>query len=182
MEQKVYRPGKLQELLLILISLSPVVCVWHGLFIQNSAWLTLVSFHIGLTVLPALFKVSFVNTQTFEYFKGECESVLEQLKNGAILGASVSAIITIAGLAAISNFYHAFGLISGLAGKTCDDFAMDCDGYLGPVSFAIYFSLVNPIVEESYWRLFLLKSFSDKKSKKITGSLLYSFYHWVNTK
>lgn len=179
MDERVQKLSQFQEGLLILISLTPLLCIYYGLFYQNNASLTLLLFHFSLITFAILFKLSFSNTTSFDYFQGECKGFLEQLINGFELGGFICFAISAALVVSILNFRWIFGLLSGLGNKTCTDFAMSCDTWTEPMLFAVYFSFINPIVEESYWNVFLLKSFPDKLTNRVRICVLYSFYHMV---
>ena len=180
MESKVFGQSFLNESVLVMISLSPIVCVWYGLFVCNNAWLTLILFHLCLTSFPLLYIFFFTKTRTIDYFQGECQDFSEQLKHGGLLATVVIFLLSFITFFSMWYFKPIVEMIFGLSNKSCSDFAMFCDDLFEPVLFAIYFSIVNPIIEETYWRLFLLKVFPNDLFYKYLNSFLYSFYHWVS--
>ena len=170
---------QLQETVLILISLSPVISVLYGLFYENDVWLTMISFHLCLTFFPLMFKLYFPNATSFNYFKGECKGFRDQLINGAQLGMIIFIALSAFLSLFVLYFNYLFRIITGLQQNSCSEFAVSCDTPVSPALFGLYFSVVNPIIEESYWNVFLVKSLPNAGSRKGLVCVLYAFYHFV---
>ncbi|CAG9328454.1 unnamed protein product [Blepharisma stoltei] len=170
-----YHPSKFQRVLLTLIGLSPLCSIALGLFYFSSIWLTTVCMHATMIILPILYKLCF-NSSTFEYTRGELKNAFHQ----GLIGLIFCSIIVIGLMAPgtlLIYFFKSFALfITGFSELTCNDFAIDCNNFLNPLMFAYYFTVVNPGVEEWFWRVFLVKSFPE--SWKWFVALLYSEYHF----
>mmetsp|Transcript_3900 Transcript_3900/g.3686 ORF Transcript_3900/g.3686 Transcript_3900/m.3686 type:complete len:152 (+) Transcript_3900:19-474(+) len=144
------RPSRIQTVLLILFALCPLPCVAFGLYYYHNAWLTIILFHIVLASLPLAYKVLFTDAHLLDYTAGELKDPLRELLYG--LCASTAIVLFVMGpVTFVFLKYKPFFLwIMGLEGMVCNDFAMDCENILNPLLFAVYFSIVNPGIEECF--------------------------------
>ena len=150
MEENLYRPSKAHQTVLIMMSLSPIPIIFYGLFYKNDAWLTLILFHLSLTLLPLIYQIIFLKTRSINYFQGECKGFKDQAIIGLQLGLLICVFLSFFAGIFIINFRWLFEFLSGLENKACIDFAMECNTQLEPVLFGLYFSIINPIIEETY--------------------------------
>lgn len=156
--QQSYRPTQHQIFILTLIGLSPLPSVAFGLFYFSNIWLTMTLMHATLIILPILYKLCF-NSLSLEYTSGELKDCQHQIFIGLIF-CSVIVIGLIGPGIVLIYFFKPFALwVTGLGGMVCNDFSIDCSNPLNPIIFASYFTIVNPGVEEWFWRVFLVKSF-----------------------
>ncbi len=139
----------------LLISILPYLAVWLGLFFFKSAWLALVGFHIAILLslltlrstlpLEILFKSKSVRWILF-----------------SVLFCSTSGV-------GLYFLWDVFGVTSDLPDQ------LQALG-LNSISwfpFIAYFSLVNPFVEEYFWRGVL----GSATKKLYVGDLIYASYH-----
>jgi membrane protease YdiL (CAAX protease family) len=135
----------------------PYLFVWAGLFIFKSAWLTLLGFH--LAILITLF---FLRPQV------PINTLFKKTKWKYIL-ASIFVCVS-GGL----GLYFLWSLL-GIAKDVHDQLALLGLNERTWASFIAYFSLVNPLMEEYFWRGVLG---SDSKSL-IAGDFFYAAYHVI---
>lgn len=135
----------------------PYFAVWAGLFLFKSAWGALVGFH--LTLVMALVAAR-VDPPLGMLFKS---------KRSKWIFASV----VFCGLSGVNLyfFWDMFGIYPNLPAQ------LEAIGLKNSAwfPFIVYFSLINPLMEEYFWRGFLG---SDAKSF-YAGDLLYAAYHGI---
>jgi membrane protease YdiL (CAAX protease family) len=133
----------------------PYFSVWAGLFLFKSAWLALIGFH--LSILLALF-------------------VLRSDVPVAILFKSkypkwVTASVVLCGISGINLyfFWNMFGIANDLPAQI-ESIGLNSSSWF---PFIAYFSLINPFVEEYFWRGFLASN-----TKNIhAGDFIFAGYH-----
>lgn len=135
----------------------PYLAVWAGLFLFKNAWLTLIGFHLAilLTVLVLHSDLS-VNI----IFKSKYKKW-------------IAASVILCGISGINLyfFWDVFGVVDDLPAQL-ESLGLNSSSWL---PFIAYFSLVNPFVEEYFWRGFLG---SETKNPYI-GDLIFAGYHAI---
>ena len=133
----------------------PYIAVWAGLFLLKSAWLSLIGFHaaILLTLIIARPNIPIDILFQSKYPKLVLASVLLCLTSGIVL-------------------YYLWNVL-GIAGDLSTQLQSIGLTSTSWIAFIVYFSLVNPFVEEYFWRAYLG---SDKRGFYI-GDLIFAGYH-----
>jgi hypothetical protein len=136
-------------------AIPPYLAVWAGLFLFHSAWGAMLGFHaaILLVLLIARPKIPI--------------HILFKAKN-------FKWILPLAALCAASGFaiYHLFPLFSTVEELRSQLDTIGLNGSNWPW-FIAYFSLVNPFVEEYFWRAYL----GSETKRFYIGDLLYAGFH-----
>ena len=140
-----------------LAPILPYLAVWAGLFLLKSAWGALIGFH--LAILFSFFILR-VNIPINPLFKS---------KHAKWIFASV----IFCGLSGISLyfFWDWFGVYNNLP-EQVKSIGLSGSAWF---PFILYFSIINPLMEEYFWRGFLG---SDTKNLYI-GDLIYAGYHAI---
>jgi hypothetical protein len=112
----------------------PYLAVWAGLFLFRSAWAALFGFHAAILMALALARPSLPIAVLFrsERFRWVAASVLFCLAGGA----------------GLRLFWNMFGIVPDLPAQL-DALGLNEPSWAG---FIAYFSLVNPFIEEYFWR------------------------------
>ncbi|MBI5963970.1 MAG: CPBP family intramembrane metalloprotease [Chloroflexi bacterium] len=138
-----------------LAPIPPYLAVWAGLCLFKSAWLSLIGFHTAILLMLAIARPNIpVN-------------ILFQSKYPKLVFASVLLCLT-SGIA-LYILWDVLGIAGDLSlqlqsiGLTSSSWA----------AFIAYFSLVNPFIEEYFWRAYLG---NDRRGFHI-GDLIYAGYH-----
>ena len=138
-----------------LTPIIPYLAVWVGLFLFKSAWLALVGFHIA--ILFALVVVQ-LNTPINTLFKSRYPTWIL----ASVLFCSTSGI-------GLYFLWSVFGIANDLPAQL-QSIGLTSSSW--PL-FIAYFSLVNPFIEEYFWRGVL-----GNISKKLhIGDAVYAGYH-----
>ncbi len=138
-----------------LAAIPPYLAVWAGLFIFHSAWAALVGFHIAI-LLSLFWLRPTLNIAT-----------LFKTSNPKFIFPSV--LLCASGGLGLYLFWDVFQVTADLPER------LSVLGLSGAtwVGFVVYFSLVNPLFEEYFWRGALG---SDVRGFYI-GDLVYAGYH-----
>lgn len=138
-----------------LAPILPYLVVWAGLFLFKSAWFALIGFHISILFVLVIARPNIPI------------SILFKSKNPKWIIAS--ALLCSSGGIGLYFLWNIFGIANDLPiqlyslGLTSSSWLM----------FIIYFSLVNPFIEEYFWRAYLG---SPTKGFYI-GDLIFAGYH-----
>lgn len=139
----------------LFISILPYLAVWLGLFFFKSAWSALVGFHIAILLALLILR----STLPLEIlFKGK--SVRWILFS--VLFCSTSGI-------GLYFLWDVFGVAGDLPAQL-QALGLNSTSWF---PFIAYFSLVNPFVEEYFWRGVL----GSATKKLYIGDLIYASYH-----
>ncbi len=135
--------------------IPPYLAVWAGLFLLKNAWLALICFHLAV-LFSLLVLRSDVPVEIL--FKSK-------YKKWAI------ASVILCGLSGINLyfFWNMFGVANTLL-LQLKSLGLNSSSWL---PFIIYFSLVNPLVEEYFWRGFL----GDATNTLYIGDFIFAGYH-----
>jgi len=163
---------KKERVALELIMFSPIFIVFASLFTFHSYLGTLMAFHVALTVLPILFlKHKNVKIDWVAMIKQDLAKHTRNLNNDLILAAAPSVFFT--GLYVLfRNMLPGYDYSALRMPSVNDTFIAVC--------LAIEFIIVNPIVEELFWRVFC-DAFTGQGrtiAQKLDVSLHFGAYHF----
>jgi membrane protease YdiL (CAAX protease family) len=145
------RPDRIKKI----AHLVPFVAVGIGLLIANNAWVAIILYHLGMGVFLILGKQGY--------------RARELVMGGKLLPILLAIISGVAVGVILLAFANGIGVPNNLAALLAQQ------GLQGPgwILFIIYYSFVNPFLEEYYWRGYLAES-----TKGITLSdICYAGYH-----
>ncbi|MCA2001859.1 MAG: CPBP family intramembrane metalloprotease [Chloroflexi bacterium] len=112
----------------------PYFAVWAGLFLFRSAWTALLGFHAAILIILALMRPRLPSAVLF--------------KSERFRWVAASVLFSLAGGIGLRLFWNMFGIASDLPAQL-DALGLNESSWAG---FIAYFSLVNPFVEEYFWR------------------------------
>jgi hypothetical protein len=135
----------------------PYLAVWAGLFLFHSAWFALAGFQLGILFSYLLFRPNIPISIVFK-----SKNPKKVLIGALFCGASGIALYFLWGV---------FGIANDLPAQLS---AIGLNSSSWPV-FIAYFSLVNPFIEEYFWR----GVFGDNSKKPTVGDIVYAGYHAV---
>ena len=141
----------------LFISILPYLAVWAGLFLFKSAWFTLIGFHVAILLALLVIRPSIPVSILFK-----SRSVKRILFS--VLFCSTSGI----GLFLLWNVF-------GVAPDLPEQLQVLGLNSISWFPFIGYFSLVNPFVEEYFWRGVL----GSATRKLYIGDLIYAGYHAI---
>jgi membrane protease YdiL (CAAX protease family) len=133
----------------------PYLAVWAGLFLFKSAWFTLIGFHAAILLALAVARPSLPINILF--------------KSKSLKWILISVLIGSTSGVGLYFLWDVFGVVPDLPAR------LESIG-LNPASwfaFIAYFSLINPFIEEYFWRGVLG---SDSK-KLYIGDIVFAGYH-----
>jgi hypothetical protein len=133
----------------------PYLAVWAGLFLFKSAWLALAGFHLSIV---------------FVLLVARANIPINILFKSKYLKWSVASVI-LCGLSGVSLyfFWGMFGVFNNLSAQLQ---ALGLGGSAW-LPFIAYFTLVNPFVEEYFWRGFL----GNNTRVLYLGDFIFAAYH-----
>jgi uncharacterized protein len=135
--------------------LLPCIPVGFGLYVANNIWIAMLGYHLFAVLILFREKQGY---QIRRIFNG-----------GSIKGTMLWSFFALASGGAI----YLLGVVLNISDTLCKGLLlMGLSGY-GWLFFIVYYSLVNPFIEEVYWRGFL-----GSESKSFTCSDIgYAGYH-----
>jgi hypothetical protein len=133
----------------------PYLAVWAGLFFFKNAWLALTGFHLAILVALAFVRP----TVPF--------SLLFRSKNPKWILFSVFFCST-SGIG-LYCLWEIFGIVPDLPAQL-QSLGLNSSTWTG---FIIYFALVNPFIEEYFWRGFL----GNISARLQIGDVIFAGYH-----
>jgi len=163
---------KKERLALEFIMFSPIFIVFASLYTFHSYLGTLMAFHVALTVLPILFlKYKKVHIDWVALIKQDLVKYTRNLNNDLILAAAPS-VVFIAAYCLFRNVFPDYDYSVLRMPSVNDHFIAIC--------LAIEFLIVNPIVEELFWRVFCDAFTGQGKTiaQKVDVSLHFGLYHF----
>lgn len=138
-----------------LAPILPYLAVWAGLFVFKNAWITLLGFHFAILLALFFLRPSFTVEPFFKPAKRR--HIVSSLFFSAASGFGLYLL------------WNVFGIASDL-GTQLAEIGLNEMTWFG---FIAYFALVNPFLEEYFWRSVLgseIKGF-------YIGDLIYAGYH-----
>lgn len=159
---------RFQHILLLLSQISPCLYAPYLLRKTNDAFFTLSIFEILLLLFPYIFCQFIQNQKKREFFLNELENRPKQITVGviALFGIMIVMLIAYAGVLEFKSSW-----ISQLNLPMRFDLT-----YL--LALGALFGVINPIVEEIYWRIFLAKTYPDDWTHRILINTFYASYHF----
>jgi len=133
----------------------PYLAIWSGLFLFKNAWFALVGFHIAILITVLLLRSDIpIN-------------ILFKSKNPKWIFISI--LLCSAGGIGLYLLWDILSIANDLPAQL---HALGFTASSWPL-FIAYFSLVNPFIEEYFWRGFL----GSNSKKPYIGDLAYAGYH-----
>ena len=157
-----------QHIVLLLSQISPCFYAPYLLQKTNDAFFTLTIFEICLLIFPYLFCQLLQHQKKREFFLNELENRPKQISVGMItlFGIMIAMLIAYAGVLEFKSSW-----ISQL------NLPMKFElFYL--LALGVLFGIINPVVEEIYWRIFLAKTYPDDKKHRLLINTFYASYHF----
>jgi len=138
-----------------LAPILPYLAVWAGLFLFKSAWLTLIGFHAAILLALVVVRPSLPINILFKSKSRKWILI-------SVLVCSTSGI-------GLYFLWDVFGVVPDLPARL-QSIGLNSSSWF---AFIAYFSLVNPFVEEYFWRGVL-----GSGSKKLRiGDVVFAGYH-----
>ena len=138
-----------------LAPILPYLAIWAGLFLFKNAWLTLVGFHAAILIALAVARPSLPINILF--------------KSKSAKWILVSALVCSTSGIGLYFLWDVFGIVPNLPMRL-ESIGLNSASWF---AFIAYFSLVNPFIEEYFWRGFLG---SDSKKLRV-GDVIFAGYH-----
>jgi hypothetical protein len=133
----------------------PYLAVWAGLFLFKNAWLTLVGFHAAILLVLVIARPSLPMHILF--------------KSKSSTWVLVSVLIGVSSGVGLYFLWDVFGVAPDLPAQL-ESVGLNASSWF---AFIAYFSLVNPFVEEYFWRGVL-----GNDTKKLDAvDVVYAGYH-----
>jgi len=166
---KLIDENPVQQLYLQLLQLSPIAIVSLVLWPSNDAMLTLLCFHvISMVVLPLLYCNSY-GIDINSLLSNQSRNLKKQVQVGSIMG-----ILGLIGMVVCFQLYVGyFGEQFILGAKIPVQFNWF---YLNV--FFFMFSVINPVVEELFWRILVEHETEKTELGKWTVAFYYGLYHF----
>jgi len=138
-----------------LTPILPYLAVWAGLFFLKSAWFTLIGFHISILIALAVIRPHIPIGILFKSNHSKWILI-------SVLFCSTSGI-------GLYFLWDVFGTVGDLPLRL-QSIGLNSSSWF---AFIAYFSLINPFVEEYFWRGVL-----GSQSKKLhVGDVIFAGYH-----
>jgi len=138
-----------------LAPILPYLAIWAGLFLFKNAWLTLIGFHAAILIALAVARPSLPINILF--------------KSKSAKWILVSALVCSTSGIGLYFLWGVFGIVPNLPMRL-ESIGLNSASWF---AFIAYFSLVNPFIEEYFWRGFLG---SDSKKLRV-GDAIFAGYH-----
>lgn len=139
-----------------LAPILPYLAVWAGLFLFKNAWLAMIGFHVSILLTLAVVRSKLPINILFKSKSPRWIIVSVLLGSGGGIG--------------LYFLWDVFGIANNLHAQLK---SMGLDSSSSWFAFIAYFALVNPFIEEYFWRAYLgstTKGFS-------IGDVVYAGYH-----
>ena len=133
----------------------PYLAVWAGLFLFKNAWLTLIGFHVAILIALAVARPSLPINILF--------------KSKSAKWILVSALVCSTSGIGLYFLWGVFGIVPNLPMRL-ESIGLNSASWF---AFIAYFSLVNPFIEEYFWRGFL----GSDSTKLRVGDVIFAGYH-----
>jgi len=163
---------KRERVLLELIMLSPIFIVFTVLYTTHNFILTLFLFHVALTVFPLMFlKKKNIHINWKSLLKADLAKNTRNLKNDVKLMAAPAIALTVVYIA-YRNVFPEYSTERFRLPSINDHFTA--------LLLIIEFIIINPIVEELFWRFFadLFTGRGKTFAHKLDACFHFGFYHW----
>lgn len=166
-----------QRVLLLGICSSPILAVILGLYVFESSIITVILFHLMLALCSLSFRKLNQNSKKFDYFAEEWSNLRKQFTWGVGL-FSVSVLLLGVPLVLLVLYLNDIvKIVIGIHSTDCSVFCLDCTHTWTVFLFALYFAFINPVIEEVFWRIFILKSLPSTGLYISSSCVLFGIYH-----
>lgn len=157
-----------QNFILILSQFSPCLYAPYLLRKTNDAFFTLSIFEILLLLFPYIFCQFIQKQKKREFFLNDLDNRAKQISIGviALFVVLVAMLIAYAGVLEFKSSW-----VSQLNLPMRFELV-----YL--LSLGVLFGIINPVVEEVYWRVFLVKIYPDDLKHRLLINTFYASYHF----
>lgn len=163
--------SSLQVFLLESLHLLPILTTYGVVSITHDAIITLIAFFSGMTVLLWIYCSFYKQDMKSIWFGDGLEKRGQQLKLGALGGFGI--------LALLLGVYCGFLGIEPLYTQWRDSLNIPVKRtLLNGVVFVFLYSFINPVLEELFWRAFLLKGYQNRKLAYVSTTFHYALYHF----
>jgi membrane protease YdiL (CAAX protease family) len=151
--------------------LSPIVVTISTLYFSNDALVTLLALHvISYVGIPYLYiKYLSKEGELKVYFMNEFQDRMYQIKAGISLFASAFGLVVIAYII-LFEFRHKLLMILQIPIKF---------NFFYILFFFFFYGVVNPVLEEWFWRIFVPKTYTDSDRNKGLLSFVYTLFHYI---
>lgn len=140
-----------------IVFILPYLAVWAGLFLFKNAWLTLLGFHVSVLIALAILRPRVPLNILFKSNHPKWIII-------SVLFCSTSGI-------GLYFLWHSFGIAHDLPAQLIS-LGLNSSSW---AAFIAYFSLVNPFVEEYFWRGVL----GNATKKIFVIDAVYAGYHVI---
>jgi hypothetical protein len=141
-----------------LTPILPYIAVSAGLYLFKSAWFALIGFHVAILIVLAIVHPNVPINILF--------------KSKSLQWILINVLICSASGIGLHFLWNLFRIVPDLPAQLA---SMGLNSSISWLAFIAYFFLVNPFIEEYFWRGVLR---SDSK-KLYVGDLVYAGYHAV---
>jgi membrane protease YdiL (CAAX protease family) len=133
----------------------PYLAVWAGLFFLKSAWLTLLGFHVAILIAIAIVRPPI--------------PIIILFKSKNLKWILISVLFCSTSGIGLYFLWNMFGVAPNLPAQL-QSIGLNSSSWF---AFITYFSLVNPFVEEYFWRGML----GSHSKKPHIGDVVFAGYH-----
>ncbi|UKS25299.1 CPBP family intramembrane metalloprotease [Paenibacillus sp. HWE-109] len=150
--------------MILLLLIAPTVLIYAGLYVFQNVPITFLLFYGWLFLMPVLFKTNVLRNLTDK-------TRIRHILVGIGLGTFCLVGIIVSGALLHNELFDSSQL--GLLLKKWE--------FTGEYTIGLVFilTLVNPLLEEIYWRGFILEKLHSMKYKVLISSFFYSLYHFL---
>jgi len=152
------------------MQLFPIFSVYGMLELTHNANATMATFFLTMIALPLIYCFIYKENIKSILVGDGMDKIGHQLKQGAYAGFGILAIAlgSYYGFLGLDSSHHSWIMSRNIpVGKTFFDTAL----------FFFVFSFLNPLIEELFWRAFLLKSYRNRKLAYVIVTLHFALYH-----
>lgn len=138
-----------------LAPILPYLAVWAGFFLFSNAWLTLIGFHLAILLTLAWLRPTL-----------QIDTLFKTTKPKYVF---LSMFVGFAGGISLYFLWDLFSVSNDLP-EQLSRLDLNSSTWMG---FIAYFSLVNPFIEEYFWR----GALGDSARQLYIGDVVYAGYH-----
>lgn len=162
-----------QHLLLEIMQLLPIFTVAGMLKLTHNANPTMIVFFIGVTVLPLIYCYLYKQSIKSILFGDGMDRIKLQIQQGLLGCFGILAMV-------MGSYYAFLGLDPGHHSWIMSRNIPINKTFVDTATFFVVFSFLNPIMEELFWRAFLLKSYRHREFAFVSITIHYAIYHFFS--
>lgn len=162
-----------QIVMLEIMQLLPIFSVYGMLELTDNANATMATFFMTMITLPLIYCFLYKENIKSILMGDGLNRIGHQLKQGSLAGFGILAI-------ALGSYYAFLGLDSSHHSWIMSRNIPVKKTFFDTALFFFVFSFINPLLEELFWRGFLLKSYRDRKLSYVIVSIHFALYHWFS--